>query len=1508
MNHILGGAIVEITITLAIAIVAIGCQPEPAAPEDEDGATVPAMPSGIEATLGDGQITLVWDESDDASTYDIYRGVGDEEPGDEVYATVAAGSVGGIGYVDSGLVNGTFYRYAIAARNSAGSSQRSPVVGAIPSALAISVDGDPDMAGIQPIAAIPERAGGAQIIISSFQAIAPGDATPIENVSYSIAAAPDGHPFAIVGDELVLLEGAAIDYEETPSFDLAIVGGAAGGKIGLVSIAIAIANIDDEAPMFGDISDPIAIESGTARFITGSPTIRATDDLGSEIKYAFLQTGGTTTDTIGGFSIASDAGTIAVDAAPVYNTDDLAANSRALTVQARDSSPGAIGDLVATVDITIVILPESSIKLASSAGTAFTINESDDSSIAATAISFVDTSLTPATIDPYAILDPPSGIAIDGNGMITASVDYDALLPNQRENGLSMIVQAEDSEGDRGVIVLTITITNIDDEAPEFISFPMAAAIASGSASFQGGDLVINATDDEGDEIGYSFLNTDGTTTDISGYFSIDHTTGVISATAAPVYDIAGRLDSNRRMLTVRTTDRSDNAVGAIVADDDIVIEVLPIVDADGNGLIDIATLEQLNNIRYNLSGTAYKDSASGSGSTIGCPMPGGCDGYELTRSLDFADAASYATGAVNDSWRPNNSDLATADNPGWEPIASNFARFNAIFEGNGNTIANLYSRGDGDRGLFGGIGRDAAIRNVGIIDGAIYGGNGPDDAGLLVGEVTGGTIFASYAGGTVNGGDGRDAVGGLVGRGSGDIVASYATASVNGGDMTDTVGGLIGISGGDIIASYAIGDADGGAGNLDVVGGLIGWNNDGTIVASYAIGDADSGAGSTDVSGALVGLNVGSIAASYGFGAIRGEDFRGPDRSDDADPSIHSPAVIVSAAPWSGAVWNFGGARLYPVIQWITDYDSDAQTFSCDQARIPDGHACGAPIPGQYDSDGDGERDMTPAAPAAPTATFTAVDITVTWTPVDGATAYRVYRNAVARENALNYRPIAIIDGDSPRSYIDSAPLAGANRYAISAVNDAGEGERSPALSVIIAVDGDGDGLIDISTLEQLNNIRYNLSGTSYKISESDSGSTEGCPMPAGCNGYELTRSLDFADAASYATGAINDSWRPNDSDSAMADNEGWIPIATLPSTLDALFEGNGNTIANLYSRGDGARGLFGKIGKDAAVRNVGIIRGAVYGGDGTDHIGLLAGVNEGGTITASYAAGDANGGAGDFDEVGSLVGANNGGSIVASYATGDADGGDGSDVVGGLVGENRGAIIASYATGDADGGSNVGGLVGRNSSGTIIASYATGGAVGGANHNDQIGGLVGYNSRTIIASYATGDADGGAGSGDRVGGLVGYSGGTIIASYATGVVDGGAGSFDRAGVLVGEPIGAITASYGFGSVIGEETPNTEGAHPDGLTDAAALTEANAGAQWNDAANDTLNAWNFGSGSIPPALRYADYDGTGTDYDCDIFPDTIPGGSIIACGATLIPEQGGRQAAGGGEVSPRAP
>ena len=108
----------------------------------------------------------------------------------------------------------------------------------------------------------------------------------------------------------------------------------------------------------------------------------------------------------------------------------------------------------------------------------------------------------------------------------------------------------------------------------------------------------------------------------------------------------------------------------------------------------------------------------------------------------------------------------------------------------------------------------------------------------------------------------------------------------------------------------------------------------------------------------------------------------------------------------------------------------------------------------------------------------------------------------------------------------------------------------------------------------------------------------------------------------------------------------------------------------------------------------------------------------------------------------------------------------------------------------------------------------------------------------------------------------------------------------------------GTVTASYAFGSKSngGRVThePHDGTAKPSGVTSANGLTATNVDAKWNDAAEKTLNAWDFGTASQAPALRYADYDGDGADFSCDMFPKKIPGTNIpLICGKSLLPGQG---------------
>ena len=562
-------------------------------------------------------------------------------------------------------------------------------------------------------------------------------------------------------------------------------------------------------------------------------------------------------------------------------------------------------------------------------------------------------------------------------------------------------------------------------------------------------------------------------------------------------------------------------------------------------------------------------------------------------------------------------------------------------------------------------------------------------------------------------------------------------------------------------------------------------------------------------------------------------------------------------------------------------------------------------------------------------TVTVGTTEATLTLTGLSAITSYDFY--AVLQDGAANTGAVATLDITTPAIYTctNGIPKAGTHAGTSNqekcqscdsglAVTPSGSCEPdadNDGVADSIDVDDDNDGLIEIRTLDMLNNIRYNVFGTSYDDEEADSGdegdtgstagaptsATADCTVPPYLCGYELTRSLDFDTPGHYTSGVVNPDWRPTGGDPATATNSGFPTIDSLGhEDAVAIFEGNTHTISGAYARSTaergGVAGLFAINSSGATVRGVGLLDVRLYSSGIHTDVGALVTLNEG-TITASYATGEIVS-TGGMSNNGGLVG-ENAGAIFASHADVNVTATNNSSA-GGLVGNNivdnnnnhLGTITASYATGDVTSSGGAGGLVGVSySTAIIIASYATGNVIliSRIQNNSRAGGLVGDNSSTsITASYATGDVSADA---SDAGGLVGnnsFSSATITASYATGDVT----SDTIVGGLYAVNIsGTINKSYSFGSLYPIGSATSSG-HPtlSGVTSATDLTASNAGTSWNDASKNTLNAWDFGNASQPPAIRYADYDGDGTTYDCAQFPATVPGTTIpLVCGTTLV-------------------
>ena len=464
---------------------------------------------------------------------------------------------------------------------------------------------------------------------------------------------------------------------------------------------------------------------------------------------------------------------------------------------------------------------------------------------------------------------------------------------------------------------------------------------------------------------------------------------------------------------------------------------------------------------------------------------------------------------------------------------------------------------------------------------------------------------------------------------------------------------------------------------------------------------------------------------------------------------------------------------------------------------------------------------------------------------------------------------------------------------------------------------DDNGNGLIDLRTLAQLDAIRYDLDGNGavsaanriqYRAAFPNAIAGMGCPLTdhdgdsdtaeePTCTGYELRNSLDFD--------------QNNDDTITAADGDagywnggaGWVPIGGHSSTalpFTAIFEGNDHTISNLYislstnAAADAAFvGLFADIGATNApgvVRNVGLVAPNVSntrtaaGGNITYYTGALAGRNSAnGTVRGSRVAGGSvaatqnTATASVLNYAGCLLGQNAGtvsgsSASCAASATGNAT--NAFDYAGGLIGRSQGAVIGSYATGTATADNVAGGLVGESAfNDTVTASYATG-AVEATGGGGEAGGLVGYASASVItASYATGAVSvtgtGSSSSPNKLGGLVGELSGsasTVTASYATGAVAGGSSATHSPGGLVGVASNSPTVT---GSYWDRSSTGTNQASSGGSQAAAGKTTAELQnplcytgdyAGWNvdldgDGAGD--QPWYFGGGSDYPVLQY---------------------------------------------------
>ncbi|OWV03637.1 GLUG motif-containing protein, partial [Fibrobacter sp. UWH1] len=178
-------------------------------------------------------------------------------------------------------------------------------------------------------------------------------------------------------------------------------------------------------------------------------------------------------------------------------------------------------------------------------------------------------------------------------------------------------------------------------------------------------------------------------------------------------------------------------------------------------------------------------------------------------------------------------------------------------FDGQGFAIKGLYFNDESEEnvGLFGYVGSDGKVENVGVEDSYFRGQN-------YVGGVTGfneGSITNCYNSGSVNATGKFATVGGVTGSNEGSVTNCYNSGSVNTtGEYY--VGGVTGSNGGSVTNCYNSGSVNT-TGKYSYVGGVTGFN-EGSVTNSFAkTGSAEN----------LIDQDFGN---SFGSGFKTGEEF----------------------------------------------------------------------------------------------------------------------------------------------------------------------------------------------------------------------------------------------------------------------------------------------------------------------------------------------------------------------------------------------------------------------------------------------------------------------------------------------------------------------------------------------------------------------------------------------------------------------------------------------------------
>lgn len=702
---------------------------------------------------------------------------------------------------------------------------------------------------------------------------------------------------------------------------------------------------------------------------------------------------------------------------------------------------------------------------------------------------------------------------------------------------------------------------------------------------------------------------------------------------------------------------------------------------------------------------------------------------------------------------------------------------YSGTFDGRGNRIIGLEVDNESNAGIFSQINQTGVVKDVNIYSGTF---TGSENAGAVAGEnsgrIEGIVTFGNTV--TVTGKDGK--AGGIVGvnNNGGTVDDVESTGSVIAGSSSAVAGGLVGTNNGGLANSFSDSavtvDTNVTSGTSAGLGGVVGINN-GNVQYVDSLGVTNGGATGSSNIGGIIGINNGNMYSGYNESIVSGaNNVGGIIGTNAADKKVEN---VVNATGVEGTN-NVGGL--------IGD----------NHGNVTNGRNNGTITGVKY------VGGMVGSNGKNSTLTNLVNDSSAEILGVNYVGGIAGNNSGVITADKNNDN---LINRGSITGYQYVGGVAGLNTGTITNTNNDVE------LHVNTAVIG-GTGAQYFGGV-----VGQNGTDLNYGIIEN-----------------AMNSNTIIAPYASYVGGIVGWNTEKGQLIGMGNSNEGTVIggsyVGGVIGKNDAAIGSKGSAQVGITNEGTviatkgGAGGLIGE--NNAAITNTVMInRGEVHGNNtANDNSGTggIIGVNMG-DITYSSLINEVTGTVTGTNNVGGLIGVNTGNIEGGRYTVAGEDAGMYINKI-----YNNGVInVGTYKDENGDGkyvfdeqaGSNIGGLIGNNTTengktGSLTAGYNTGAI--NASGSINVGGIAGSNAGTIDQVFNTVMTENGQNQtitgGTNVGGLVGYNEahGKITNAYNTSNVvatnqDGIVGG------LVGnnQAHGEITNAYNTSNVV---TTNQDG------------------------------------------------------------------------------------------------